>query len=121
MSSWYISKGLTRRRAQTLIYFDYGLRVKDIVALQELNSDTVYDQRKNWLSIGFSFLFDVHRRSADAPTSKYQNNFIFKDYTLEYSKSLLFHLSILFFSLLHRFARNRKCQLHKSDNEVLRV
>jgi len=53
-----------RHRAQTLLYFDDGLRAKDIVALQDLNIDTVYDRRKNWLSMGFAFLFDVHRSGA---------------------------------------------------------
>ena len=53
-----------RHRAQTLLYFDDGLRAKDIVALQDLNIDTVYDRLKNWLSMGFAFLFDVHRSGA---------------------------------------------------------
>ena len=53
-----------RHRAQTLLYFDDGLRANDIMALQNLNIDTVYDRRKNWLSKGFSFLFDVHRSGA---------------------------------------------------------
>ena len=53
-----------RHRAQTLLYFDDGLRANDIMALQDLNIDTVYDRRKNWLSMGFAFLFDVHRSGA---------------------------------------------------------
>jgi transposase len=53
-----------RHRAQTLLYFNDGLRAKAIVALQGLNIDTVYDRRKNWLSKGFAFLFDVHRSGA---------------------------------------------------------
>ena len=53
-----------RHRAQTLLYFDDGLRAKDIVALQDLNIDTFYDRRKNWLSKGFAFLFDMHRSGA---------------------------------------------------------
>ena len=53
-----------RHRAQTLLYFDDGLRANDIMALQNLNIDTVYDRRKNWLSKGFVFLFDVHRSGA---------------------------------------------------------
>jgi transposase len=53
-----------RHRAQTLLYFDDGLRANDIMALQCLNIDTVYDRRKNWLSKGFAFLFDVHRSGA---------------------------------------------------------
>ena len=53
-----------RHRAQTLLYFDDGLRANDIMALQNLNIDTVYDRRKNWLSKGFAFLFDVHRSVA---------------------------------------------------------
>lgn len=31
------------------------------MVLQYLNIDTVYDRRKNWLSKGFAFLFEVHR------------------------------------------------------------
>ena len=53
-----------RQRAQTLLYFNNGLSAKDIMALQDLNIDTVYDRRKNWLSMGFAFLFDVHRSGA---------------------------------------------------------
>jgi transposase len=53
-----------RHRAQTLLYFDDGLRAKDIVTLQNLNIDTVYNRRKNWLSKGFAFLYDVHRSGA---------------------------------------------------------
>ena len=53
-----------RHRAQTLLYFNDGLSAKAIVALQDLNIDTVYDRRKNWLSMGFAFLFDVHRSGA---------------------------------------------------------
>ena len=53
-----------RHLAQTLLYFDDGLRANDIMALQNLNIDTVYDRRKNWLSKGFAFLFDVHRSVA---------------------------------------------------------
>ena len=53
-----------RHRAQTLLYFDDGLRANDIMALQDLNIDTVYDRRKNWLSMGFAVLFDVHRSGA---------------------------------------------------------
>ena len=53
-----------RHRAQTLLYFDDGLSAKAIMALQDLNIDTVYDRRKNWLSKGFAFLFDVHRSGA---------------------------------------------------------
>jgi transposase len=53
-----------RHRAQTLLYFDDGLRAKDIVTLQSLNIDTVYDRRKNWLSKGFACLYDVHRSGA---------------------------------------------------------
>ena len=48
-----------RHRAQTLLYFNDGLSAKAIVALQELNIDTVYDRRKNWLSRGFAVLYDV--------------------------------------------------------------
>ena len=54
----------TRHRAQTLLYFNDGLSAKAIVALQDLNIDTVYDRRKNWLSKGFAFLYDVHRSGA---------------------------------------------------------
>jgi transposase len=53
-----------RHRAQTLLYVDDGLRANDIVVLQGLNIDTVYDRRKNWLSKGLAFLFDVHRSGA---------------------------------------------------------
>ena len=53
-----------RQRAQTLLYFNNGLSAKDIMALQDLNIDTVYDRRKNWLSKGFAFLYDVHRCGA---------------------------------------------------------
>ena len=53
-----------RHRAQTLLYFDDGLSANAIVALQDLNIDTVYDRRKNWLSKGFAFLYDVHRSGA---------------------------------------------------------
>ena len=53
-----------RHRAQTLLYFDDGLSANAIVALQDLNIDTVYDSRKNWLSKGFAFLYDVHRSGA---------------------------------------------------------
>jgi transposase len=53
-----------RHRAQTLLYFDDGLSANAIVALQELNIDTVYDRRKNWLSKGFAFLYDEHRSGA---------------------------------------------------------
>ena len=34
------------------------------MALQDLNTDTVYDRRKNWLSQGFAFLYDMHRSGA---------------------------------------------------------
>jgi transposase len=51
-------------RAQILLYFDDGLSAKDIAALQDLNIDTVYDRRKDWLSKGFACLFDVHRSGA---------------------------------------------------------
>jgi len=54
----------SRHRAQTLLYFDDRLSAKAIVALQGLNIDTVYDRRKNWLSKGFAFLYDVHRSGA---------------------------------------------------------
>ncbi len=53
-----------RQRAQTLLYFNDGWSAKTIVAQQDLNIDTVYDRRKNWLSKGFAFLFDVHRSGA---------------------------------------------------------
>ena len=53
-----------RHRAQTLLYFDDGLSANAIVALQELNIDTVYDRRKSWLSKGFAFLYDEHRSGA---------------------------------------------------------
>ena len=53
-----------RQRAQTLLYFDEGLRAKDIVTLQNLNIDTVYDRRKIWLTKGFACLYDVHRSGA---------------------------------------------------------
>jgi transposase len=53
-----------RQRAQTLLYFNDGLSAKDIMALQDLNIDTVYDRRKNWLSQGFAFLYDLHRSGA---------------------------------------------------------
>ncbi len=53
-----------RYRAQILLYFDDGLSAKDIAALQDLNIDTVYDRRKDWLSKGFACLFDVHRSGA---------------------------------------------------------
>ena len=53
-----------RHRAQALLYFDDGLSANAIVALQDLNIDTVYDRRKNWLSKGFAFLYDVHRSGA---------------------------------------------------------
>ncbi len=53
-----------RSRAQTLLYFNDGLSANAIVVLQDLNIDTVYDRRKNWLSKGFSFLYDVHRSGA---------------------------------------------------------
>jgi len=62
-----VAKGSDRRarhRAQTLLYFNDGLRAKAIMALQDLNIDTVYDRRKNWLSKGFASLFDVHRSGA---------------------------------------------------------
>jgi hypothetical protein len=50
-----------RYRAQTRLYFDEGLSAKAIVALQDLNIDTVYNSRKNWLSKGFAVLYDVRR------------------------------------------------------------
>ncbi len=53
-----------RHRAQTLLYFSDGLSTKAIVAQQNLNLDTVYDRRKNWLSKGFAVLYDVHRSGA---------------------------------------------------------
>jgi len=53
-----------RQRAQTLLYFNDGLSAKAIVALQNLNIDTVYDRRKNWLLKGFACLYDVHRSGA---------------------------------------------------------
>jgi transposase len=53
-----------RHRAQTLLYFGDGLSAKAIMALQDLNIDTVYDRRKDWLSKGFACLFDVHRSGA---------------------------------------------------------
>jgi len=53
-----------RHRAQTLLYFDNGLKAKEIVTLQDLNIDTVYDRRKNWLLKGFACLYDVHRTGA---------------------------------------------------------
>ncbi len=53
-----------RHRAQTLLYFNDGLRAKAIMALQDLNIDTVYDRRKNWLLKGFAALYDVHRSGA---------------------------------------------------------
>jgi len=53
-----------RHRAQTLLYFNDGLSAKAIVALQDLNIDTVYDRRKNWLSKGFAALYDMHRSGA---------------------------------------------------------
>ena len=56
-----------RHRAQTLLYFSDGLSAKAIVAQQNLNLDTVYDRRKNWLSKGFAVLYDVHR-SGTPPT-----------------------------------------------------
>ena len=34
------------------------------MAQQELNLDTVYDRRKNWLLDGFSSLYDKHRSEA---------------------------------------------------------
>ena len=40
------------------------MKAKDIVALQNLNIDTVYDRRKHWLSKWFAFLYDVHRSGA---------------------------------------------------------
>jgi len=58
-SNWRV-----RQRAQTLLYFNDGLSAKDIMALQDLNIDTVYDRRKNWLSQGFTFLYDMHRSGA---------------------------------------------------------
>ena len=51
-------------RAQTLLYFNDGLSAKAIMAQQELNLDTVYDRRKNWLLEGFSSLYDKHRSGA---------------------------------------------------------
>ena len=62
-----VAKGIdwrARQRAQTLLYFHDGLSAKLIVAQQELNLDTVYDRRKNWLSKGFACLYDVHRSGA---------------------------------------------------------
>ena len=53
-----------RQRAQTLLYFNDGWSAKAIVAQQDLNIDTVYDRRKNWLSKGYAFLYDVHRNGA---------------------------------------------------------
>ena len=53
-----------RHRAQTLLYFSDGLSAKEIVAQQNLNLDTVYDRRKNWLSKGFAVLYDMHRSGA---------------------------------------------------------
>lgn len=38
-----------RHRAPTLLYFDYGVRANDIVMLQDMNIDTVYDRHKSWL------------------------------------------------------------------------
>ena len=45
-----------RHRAQTLLYFGGGLKAKEIVTLQDLNIDTVYDRRKNWLLKGCLFV-----------------------------------------------------------------
>jgi len=62
-----VAKGSNWRacqRAQTLLYFNDGLSAKDIMALQDLNIDTVYDRRKNWLSKGFAALYDRHRSGA---------------------------------------------------------
>ena len=53
-----------RHRAQTLLYFNDGLSARAIVSLQDLNLDTVYDRRKNWLLEGFSSLYDKHRSGA---------------------------------------------------------
>jgi hypothetical protein len=47
-----------RHRAQTLLYFNDRLSAKAILALQDLNIDTVYERRKNWLSKGFAFLYE---------------------------------------------------------------
>lgn len=53
-----------RHRAQTLLYFSDGWSAKAIGAQQNLNLDTVYDRRKNWLKEGFSSLHDKHRSGA---------------------------------------------------------
>jgi transposase len=53
-----------RYRPQTLLYFNDGVSAKSIMALQYLNIDTVYDQRKNWLSKGYASLYDMHRSGA---------------------------------------------------------
>jgi len=50
-----------RQRAQTLLYFNDRWSAKAIVEQQDLNIDMVYDRRKNWLSKGYAFLYDVHR------------------------------------------------------------
>ncbi len=60
-----------RHPAQTLLYFDDGLSAKAIMALQDLNIDTFYDRRKNWLSKGFAFLFDMHRSGAPPKLNEY--------------------------------------------------
>ena len=46
---------------QILLYFGDELRAKEIVVLQDLIFSAVYDRRKNWLSGGFAFLFDLYR------------------------------------------------------------
>jgi len=55
-----------RDRDQTLLYFNDGWSAKAIGKQQELNLDTGYDRRKNWLLEGFSSLYDKHRSGASS-------------------------------------------------------
>jgi transposase len=61
-----------RERAQTVLHFGNGLRAKEIVQLQNLNLDTVYDRRKFWLADGVASLADKPRSGAPAKLSEAQ-------------------------------------------------
>jgi transposase len=59
-----------RDRAQTLLYFGDGWPAKAIAEKQELDLDTVYKRRKNWLAAGISSLPDKYRKGAPSKLSE---------------------------------------------------
>ena len=61
-----------RHRAQTLLHFDDGLQAKAIATQQNLHLDTVYDQRKHWLTAAFSSWAEKHRSGAPPKVSAVQ-------------------------------------------------